>query len=121
MVISGDGDFAPAIKAVQQMGVRVDVISFRGNTSSDLKDVADDYEMAPPTSRARREGRPAAAAGSRPRTICPMTVVPEKRDRTTVRAVVGGGTGRRDDYRGGRDRSIGRRVGPRGAHRARAA
>ncbi len=43
VVVSGDGDFAPAIKAVQQMGVRVEVISFSGNTSSDLKDVADDF------------------------------------------------------------------------------
>ena len=36
IVISGDGDFAPAIRAVQEMGVRVEVVSFRGNTSSDL-------------------------------------------------------------------------------------
>ena len=34
IVVSGDGDFAPAIRAVQEMGVRVEVISFRGNTSS---------------------------------------------------------------------------------------
>ena len=39
IVVSGDGDFAPAIRAVQEMGVRVEVISFRGNTSSDLIDV----------------------------------------------------------------------------------
>ena len=41
IVVSGDGDFAPAIRAVQEMGVRVEVVSFRGNTSSDLMDVAD--------------------------------------------------------------------------------
>ena len=41
VVVSGDGDFASAIRAVQEMGVRVEVISFRGNTSSDLIDVAD--------------------------------------------------------------------------------
>lgn len=41
IVVSGDGDFASAIRAVQEMGVRVEVISFRGNTSSDLMDVAD--------------------------------------------------------------------------------
>jgi len=29
IVVSGDGDFAPAIRAVQEMGVRVEVISFR--------------------------------------------------------------------------------------------
>ena len=55
VVVSGDGDFAPAIRAVQQMGVRVEVISFRGNTSSDLIDVADLFtDIAP--DRARREG-----------------------------------------------------------------
>jgi len=32
-----DGDFAPAIRAVQEMGVRVEVVSFRGNTSADLR------------------------------------------------------------------------------------
>jgi uncharacterized LabA/DUF88 family protein len=41
VVVSGDGDFAPAIRAVQEMGVRVEVVSFRGNTSSDLIEVAD--------------------------------------------------------------------------------
>jgi uncharacterized LabA/DUF88 family protein len=41
IVVSGDGDFAPAIRAVQEMGVRVEVISFRGNTSSDLIEAAD--------------------------------------------------------------------------------
>ncbi len=30
IVVSGDGDFAPAIRAVQEQGVRVEVISFRG-------------------------------------------------------------------------------------------
>ena len=43
VVVSGDGDFASAIRAVQEMGVRVEVISFRGNTSSDLIDVADQF------------------------------------------------------------------------------
>jgi len=43
VVVSGDGDFAPAIRAVQEMGVRVEVISFRGNTSSDLMEVADKF------------------------------------------------------------------------------
>ena len=41
IVVSGDGDFAPAIRAVQEQGVRVEVISFRGNTCSDLMEVAD--------------------------------------------------------------------------------
>jgi uncharacterized LabA/DUF88 family protein len=43
IVVSGDGDFAPAIRAVQEMGVRCEVISFRGNTSSDLIEVADQF------------------------------------------------------------------------------
>ncbi len=43
VVVSGDGDFAPAIRAVQETGVRVEVISFRGNTSSDLMEVADRF------------------------------------------------------------------------------
>jgi uncharacterized LabA/DUF88 family protein len=43
IVVSGDGDFAPAIRAVQEMGVRVEVVSFRGNTSSDLIEVADQF------------------------------------------------------------------------------
>ena len=43
IIVSGDGDFAPAIRAVQEMGVRCEVISFRGNTSSDLIEVADQF------------------------------------------------------------------------------
>ncbi len=43
VVVSGDGDFAPAIRAVQETGVRVEVVSFRGNTSSDLMEVADKF------------------------------------------------------------------------------
>jgi uncharacterized LabA/DUF88 family protein len=43
VVISGDGDFAPAIRALQDEGVRCEVISFRPNTSSDLVAVADEF------------------------------------------------------------------------------
>lgn len=43
VVISGDGDFAPALRALQDKGVRAEVISFRGNTSSDLIAVADEF------------------------------------------------------------------------------
>ena len=43
VIISGDGDFAPAIKALQDKGVRAEVVSFRGNTSSDLLAVADEF------------------------------------------------------------------------------
>jgi uncharacterized LabA/DUF88 family protein len=43
VVVSGDGDFAPAIRALQDVGVRCEVISFRPNTSSDLIAVADEF------------------------------------------------------------------------------
>jgi len=42
-VVSGDGDFAAAIRALQDVGVRCEVISFRPNTSSDLIAVADEF------------------------------------------------------------------------------
>jgi len=43
VIVSGDGDFAPAIRALQDGGVRCEVISFRPNTSSDLLAVADEF------------------------------------------------------------------------------
>jgi uncharacterized LabA/DUF88 family protein len=43
VIVSGDGDFAPAIRALQEGGVRCEVISFRPNTSSDLIAVADEF------------------------------------------------------------------------------
>jgi uncharacterized LabA/DUF88 family protein len=77
VVVSGDGDFAPAIRAVQQMGVRVDVISFRGNTSSDLIEVADAFmdiaQIARVDKGSARSGRRVAAEGD-----LSMTEVPEK-------------------------------------------
>ncbi len=76
MVVSGDGDFAPAIRAVQQLGVRCEVISFRGNTSSDLIDVADvftDITQIARVEKGARSGRRVAAEGD-----LSMTAVPEK-------------------------------------------
>jgi uncharacterized LabA/DUF88 family protein len=76
VVVSGDGDFAPAIRAVQQTGVRVEVISFRGNTSSDLIDVADvftDITQIARVERSSRSGRRVAAEED-----LSMTEVPEK-------------------------------------------
>ncbi len=77
VVVSGDGDFAPAIRAVQQMGVRVEVISFRGNTSSDLIEVADGFtdiaQIARIEKGSARSGRRIAAEGD-----LSMTEVPEK-------------------------------------------
>jgi uncharacterized LabA/DUF88 family protein len=77
VVVSGDGDFAPAIRAVQQMGVRVEVVSFRGNTSSDLIEVADSFTDIAHVARvdkgSARSGRRVAAEGD-----LSMTEVPEK-------------------------------------------
>ena len=77
VVVSGDGDFAPAIRAVQEQGVRVEVISFRGNTSSDLIEVADLFtdiaQIARVEKGSARSGRRVAAEGD-----LSMTEVPEK-------------------------------------------
>jgi uncharacterized LabA/DUF88 family protein len=76
VVVSGDGDFAPAIRAVQQLGVRCEVVSFRGNTSSDLIDVADvftDITQIARVEKGARSGRRVAAEGD-----LSMTAVPEK-------------------------------------------
>jgi uncharacterized LabA/DUF88 family protein len=77
VVVSGDGDFASAIRAVQEMGVRVEVISFRGNTSSDLIEAADQFtdiaQVARVEKGSARSGRRVAAEGD-----LSMTEVPEK-------------------------------------------
>ena len=58
VIVSGDGDFAPAIKALQDFGVRCEVISFKPNTSSDLIAVADDFmDIMKVASISRKEGR----------------------------------------------------------------
>ena len=83
VVVSGDGDFAPAIAAVQQMGVRVEVISFRGNTSSDLIDVADvfiDITNVAKVEKGVRSGRRVASQGD-----LSMTEVPDKESGVTPR------------------------------------
>jgi uncharacterized LabA/DUF88 family protein len=77
IVVSGDGDFAPAIRAVQEMGVRVEVVSFRGNTSSDLMDVADQFtdivQIAKVEKGSSRSGRRVAGEDD-----LSMTEVPDK-------------------------------------------
>jgi uncharacterized LabA/DUF88 family protein len=83
VVVSGDGDFAPAIRAVQQLGVRAEVISFRGNTSSDLIEVADvftDITQIARVEKGARSGRRVAAEGD-----LSMTEVPEKETEGAVR------------------------------------
>jgi uncharacterized LabA/DUF88 family protein len=89
VVISGDGDFAPAIRAVQETGVRVEVVSFRGNTSSDLIDVADLFtdiaQVAKVEKGSSRSGRRVADDEA----DLSMTEVPEKQSEGT-----GAGRGR---------------------------
>ena len=89
VVVSGDGDFAPAIRAVQEMGVRVEVVSFRGNTSSDLIDVADLFtditQIAKVEKGAGRSGRRVAAEDD-----LSMTAVPDKESEGAPRRRRGG-------------------------------
>jgi uncharacterized LabA/DUF88 family protein len=86
VVISGDGDFAPAIRAVQDMGVRVEVVSFRANTSSDLVDVADHFieitSIAKVEAGGSRSGRRVAADGDEDLS---MTEVPDKQSEAPAR------------------------------------
>jgi uncharacterized LabA/DUF88 family protein len=91
IVVSGDGDFAPAIRAVQEQGVRVEVISFRGNTSSDLIDVADQFTDIVQLARVEkgtRSGRRVADGDA----DLSMTEVPDKQTEGTG---AGRGRGRR--------------------------
>ena len=94
VIVSGDGDFASAIRAVQEMGVRCEVISFRGNTSSDLIEVADLFtditQIAKVDKGSTRSGRRVADDDE----DLSMTEVPEKQSEGTGR---GRGRGR---YRG---------------------
>jgi uncharacterized LabA/DUF88 family protein len=83
IVVSGDGDFAPAIRAVQEMGVRVEVVSFRGNTSSDLIEVADIFtditQIAKVEKGSSRSGRRVATDDE----DLSMTEVPDKQSEGT--------------------------------------
>jgi len=99
VIVSGDGDFAPAIRAVQEMGVRCEVISFRGNTSSDLIEVADLFtditQIAKVDKSSTRSGRRVADDDE----DLSMTEVPDKLSEGTGR---GRGRGRgRSDREGG--------------------
>ncbi len=89
IVVSGDGDFAPAIRAVQEQGVRVEVVSFRGNTSSDLMDVADQFtditQVAKVEKGSSRSGRRVAADDD-----LSMTEVPDKQSEGTGERTRGG-------------------------------
>jgi uncharacterized LabA/DUF88 family protein len=95
IVVSGDGDFAPAIRAVQEQGVRVEVISFRGNTSSDLIEVADQFTDIIQLARVEKGSRSGRRVAEDDADLS-MTEVPDK-------LTEGTGAGR-----GGRSRSRGR-------------
>ncbi len=43
ILVSGDGDFIPAIERVQRLGKRVEVVGYRATTSKKLIELADDY------------------------------------------------------------------------------
>ena len=95
IVVSGDGDFAPAIRAVQEQGVRVEVVSFRGNTSSDLMDVADLFtditQIAKVEKGSSRSGRRVATDDE----DLSMTEVPDKQSEGTGERTRGRGRTRR--------------------------
>ena len=78
IVVSGDGDFAPAIRAVQEMGVRVEVISFRGNTSSDLIEAADVFYDITQLARVDRDSSRSGRRVSGDDEDLSMTEVPDK-------------------------------------------
>jgi uncharacterized LabA/DUF88 family protein len=78
IVVSGDGDFAPAIRAVQEMGVRVEVISFRGNTSSDLIEVADIFYDITQLARVDRDSSRSGRRVAGDDEDLSMTEVPDK-------------------------------------------
>jgi uncharacterized LabA/DUF88 family protein len=78
VVISGDGDFAPAIRAVQEMGVRVEVISFRGNTSSDLIDAADAFYDITQLAKVDRDSTRSGRRVADDEEDLSMTEVPDK-------------------------------------------
>jgi uncharacterized LabA/DUF88 family protein len=78
ILVSGDGDFAPAIRAVQEMGVRVEVISFRGNTSSDLIDVADAFYDITQVAKVDRDSSASGRRVASDDEDLSMTEVPDK-------------------------------------------
>ena len=78
VIVSGDGDFAPAIRALQDKGVRAEVISFKPNTSSDLIAVADEFmDIMKVASISRKEGRAIRDAGMTTPEMPAKEVTPE--------------------------------------------
>ena len=77
VIVSGDGDFAPAIRALQDEGVRCEVISFRPNTSSDLIAVADEFIDIMKIASIGREKKAGATKGMSAPEMPAKEVVPE--------------------------------------------
>jgi uncharacterized LabA/DUF88 family protein len=94
IVISGDGDFAPAIRAVQEMGIRVEVISFRGNTSSDLIEVADLFTEITQIARVEKGSSRSGRRVAGDEEDLSMTEVPDKQSEGTGARSRGRGRGR---------------------------
>ena len=126
IVVSGDGDFAPATRAVQEMGVRVEVISFRGNTSSDLMDVADAFYDITALARVDRDSSRSGRRVAGDDEDLSMTEVPDKqtegrggrRGRGRGRTVRGDGVEEVAAAEGRASRSSGRGVASRTAPRS---
>jgi uncharacterized LabA/DUF88 family protein len=85
IVVSGDGDFAPAIRAVQEMGIRVEVISFRGNTSSDLIEVADQFTEITQIARVEKGSSRSGRRVAGDEEDLSMTEVPDKQSAALLR------------------------------------
>ncbi|HSO28820.1 MAG TPA: NYN domain-containing protein [Candidatus Sulfomarinibacteraceae bacterium] len=94
IVVSGDGDFAPAIRAVQEMGIRVEVISFRGNTSSDLIEVADQFTEITQIARVEKGSSRSGRRVAEDEVDLSMTEVPDKQSEGSTTRARGRGRGR---------------------------
>jgi uncharacterized LabA/DUF88 family protein len=113
VVVSGDGDFAPAIRALQDKGVRAEVISFKPNTSSDLIAVADEFmDIMKIASISRKEAKSSRDTGMSAPEMPAKEVTPEFGFReaspsvaaAALAAIKGGGTGNGRRGRGGTSR-----------------
>jgi uncharacterized LabA/DUF88 family protein len=120
VIVSGDGDFAPAIRALQDKGVRAEVISFKPNTSSDLIAVADEFtDIMKIASISRKEGR-AAREGMAAPEMPAKEVTPEFGFReasptvaaAALAALKGGGTDASRRGRGSSSRRAGTAASP---------
>jgi uncharacterized LabA/DUF88 family protein len=92
ILVSGDGDFSYAVKAVKDTGKHVELAAFPSNLSSDLSNIADDREFFSPTyfkglwtrkrTKSRKSSRPgdnSRRSGYRPRSNNSDSVSQEQR------------------------------------------